>query len=454
MTKALLTFFFLFPLVMQSQEYDFWNRPVHKLTGAISKGMAWEEILELVNQDSILSTQDYTSDIISTIEFLKRPVEEASDLDKLMIAMCTERDGRFYYRQSGNMGTSIRNYNSNNTEESIPEPHGEEIDIMDFVRTRFKYHQILKLKSNELVPRLIHYLSDDSATRQIFGRPDWNEVPFYLSVSDIAMEFLELYTLCDFYDNASSAEKIFSDRPEEEKAKLISEITRWWAATRGLDKLEAVPFYLDSICDTDASFFYTCNNIAHYGDTLNAVMRYRQLYDKNSLPCRKNHRVGKKLHEFGDEVMMQDCVHDIFDYRCSYIGRDCAKFIFENARSDIDFDILAEVVATEIHSRYRRDKDDYIWHMIFDKMARVETNWANSVLEELMRFDEVVKGSRIKTWIWSNDYKEQYEKSYRVCDFALLKYIEVNPDREFSVNWNSRKSINAIISDILKEKME
>jgi len=436
--------------MVNSQEYGFWENPIHKLTNGINEELEWTALLQLVKNDSILNAEDYASDISETIKLLSKEKKSNNLIDKFLISICKQRNISFYLNQSGNLGNSYANYNSKNVEFYYEEKEGIEINIKEYSRSNFRFNRILKSESNKIIPDLIRYLSNHSATRQTIPSRDWDDVPFYLSVSDIAMELLEVYTLCDFYNNASYPNSLFSNQSIEKQTDIINTITKWWSSNKMKNKLEGATYFLDSISNIGYSYTLTCNNILHYGDTLLAKQKYQQYYEDFKLPCRTDHRVGTILYELNDSRLMDDCLHDIYDYRCMVEnGSKCVSFIFEKPISNIQFDVLADIVRTEKKSRYRIHQNKYVWHHIFNEMAKTQNKWTETILLELMAIKDVVKGSRIKSYDWERNYKSQFEEGYRVCDFALLKYCEMFSLKNNEVDWKNKDSVNKQIRAIL-----
>ena len=241
--------------------------------------------------------------------------------------------------------------------------------------------------------------------------------------------------------------------PEHQKNEKIAQIEKWWNKTKTYEKSEAAIFFLDSISNYDyGSYIYTCHNLLSFGDTLTVKLKYRFYYENKRLPCRKNHIVGKILADLGDDILLQDCLHDIYDYRCmADNGNKCVSHIFKNAKSHIPFDVLADIVSTERFSRYKRKRSKFIWHNIFNHIATSENLWTKSILVELLKIENELKGSKIRAYYWETNYKEQFEAKFRVCDFSLYKMNELFPELGISVDWNNRKSIDEEIKRIKKE---
>lgn len=159
----------------------------------------------------------------------------------------------------------------------------------------------------------------------------------------------------------------------------------------------------------------------------------------------------KKLSLLGDDILLEDCLQDIYDYRCmADNGIKCVPYIFENAKSHIPFDVLADIVSTERFSRYKRTRSKFIWHAIFNEIATTENPWTKSILIELLSIDDELKASKINARNWERIYKEQYEASYRVCDFALVKYFEIiNKEVKLTYgNIDEKELMNQILDEI------
>lgn len=310
----------------------------------------------------------------------------------------------------------------------------------------------MELDRRVSVPRLISYLDNHSATRCIVKSIDWDDPHFFLSVSDLAMATLEIVTLCDFFNNAASYGRLFSNQPKAEREALIHQIKDWWTQTEHLETAEAAVYMLDSMSNLGYSQLYTCKNLLSHGDTVLAKPQLRRYYDRMKLPCRADHTTGRMLAQLGDKILLNDCLHDIYDYRCMVDnGRSCVSHIFEAARSHIPFDVLADVIATEPYSRYKQRNSKRIWHVIFNQVARSENLWTKSILLELLKIEEVVTGSSINAYNWKQKYPEAYEAQFRVCDFALLKMSELFPELEIAINWEEDSANDQEIDRILEQ---
>jgi len=71
---------------------------------------------------------------------------------------------------------------------------------------------------------------------------------------------------------------------------------------------------------------------------------------------------------------------------------------------------------------------------------------------ELMRIDLPVKGTSLNAHAWQQIYPDQYNTLYRVCDFALLKLKELEPNTVPTLNWDNQPERDAVIRQILNSK--
>lgn len=416
----------------------------NKLIKEITDGEKWEDILEY-GLSEIKLPESYLSDISQSIKF-SNDQRNKSTIDNFFHNLCDSIYTEFPYRKSGHLTKNLYIVPKKDTS------HVSQILAKSFGKSLYsEFAQIVNIPEEELIPKLLYYLNNDSATRLCIRPIDWDESPFYLSISDVAMELIEVKTYCDFFDNASHSQMLFSNLSDKEKDEIITGIEKWMRFSNGESQIRGIEYFLDSICDLGNSYVYTCNNLLYFGDTLVAKTKYRHYYEENKLPCRKSHNVGKKLSLLGDNILMEDCLHDIYDYRCmADNGMKCVPFIFKNAKSHIPFDVLADIVSTERFSRYKRTRSKFIWHAIFNEIATTENPWTKSIIVELLSIDDELKASKINARNWERLYKEQFEEGYRVCDFALVKYFEtIKKEVKLTYgNLDEKKLMNQILDEI------
>lgn len=322
-----------------------------------------------------------------------------------------------------------------------------------------KYNQNLifhnfKLVGKSAIPSLIEYLDKDYATRYVYTSPDWDERYIYFCISDIAIQLIEEISGIYFFKNYAFPLRRLSDSPIEERKKITEILLKWYEETEGLSKTEAINYYLETFHDNNlGSKIYTAKNLAVYGDTINAIRHLERMYNYYKLPCRTNFLIVEMASELGKDLALEDCLHDIFDYRCmADNGLHCVSHIFKNGKSDIPFDVLADIVSTERFSRYKRTSSRFIWHSVFNEIATTKSTWTKSILVELLSIDDELKDSKIIAPNWERLYKEQFESKFRVCDFSLYKMNELYPELNISVDWNNRASINEEIRRIIEKE--
>ncbi|MBK7466400.1 MAG: hypothetical protein IPJ43_06030 [Saprospiraceae bacterium] len=145
--------------------------------------------------------------------------------------ICLSAYSDFPFKQSGNSIKEL--YNKNNL-------NAAGFSTLLYHKTyKTLYPKIVEIISLDLsisIPILIQYLNNDAATRLCLGSDDWDELPFYLSISDIAIELIEIISLCDFFDNASFYDKLYSNLPSPEKNVINSNIIKWHNNT--VEKIE------------------------------------------------------------------------------------------------------------------------------------------------------------------------------------------------------------------------
>lgn len=346
-----------------------------------------------------------------------------------------------------------------NTAEYLKSPETDSVSTLfnEFFEVDYDQKQIFhefKSIGRDAIPVLIQFLERDFATRWVYTSYDWDDSHFYLCASDVAIRLIEEITGIYFFRNFASSRWRLSDKPIEEREKMIEIIEKWYDETRYLSKTEAIDFYLTNFDYTNfGSRIYTAKNLAVIGDTTNAIAHLERMHDEYKLPCRFNFLIIEMVSDLGKDIAMDDCMHNIYDYRCmADNGISCVFHIFKNAKSDIPFDVLADIVSTERFSNYKRTRNIFIWHCIFNETAATKNPWTKSILVELLRIDDEVKGSKIMAGNWERLYKEQFEANFRVCDFSLYKMNELFPEMKISADWDNRASMDEEIKRIIEKE--
>ncbi len=410
----------------------------------IKKGMDWDSILK-TSDTSLLRL--YSSDIQLSIDLLNSPM--ANDVDSFFHAICSEWFAEFPYRVSGHLQDELfKLYNEDTSQLS-------QILEREFGKSLYpKVSQIINYSANESIPLLIEYLDNHAATRLVVPQYDWDEPPFYLSVSDMAMELLEIITWCDFYDNAAFSNRLFSNFPSKDQEIITMTIRNWYKKTLKFPRNEAAAYFLDSICPYGYSFSFTCENLLYHGDTLTAKRTYQTYYEKMNMPCRIDHQVGKVLLSLGDNRVLEDCANKIMNYRCmDESGRKCVNLLLDSDYPYVD-DILGEVVSTEPHSIYRKKETGpgYIWPSILAGIGNYERKKMPMTLLSLMQIeDDLETIEDLYSIPWKKKYGGQIKKGFRVCDLALLKFNETIKPVAIQ-DWSDKTERDNAILILLKEK--
>jgi hypothetical protein len=199
---------------------------------------------------------------------------------------------------------------------------------------------------------------------------------------------------------------------------------------QGKTKFQIIEYFLDSICDIGHSYIFTCHNLLFSGDTLGAKKMYIKYYELTEMPCRQDFNVGNILLKLGDRRMLYDCSDKIYNYKCTpnsweSLGRNCIEIFFISDEAWFRDDVFAEIIATEPHSNYRNgNRDIYIWHYIFGMIASTERKLPKSLVALMNIQDDLSSLNNQFTDNWKSNYPNEFESSYRICDFAIIKYIE------------------------------
>ncbi|HZV71367.1 MAG TPA: hypothetical protein VFG10_17550 [Saprospiraceae bacterium] len=440
----LLIFFISLTLYGQdAQNYQAARNLHESFIEHIRKGMDWDSILKTADT-SVLRT--YSSDIQQTILYLKSPIH--NEVDSFFHAICLAWYSEFPYRVSGYLRDELYILYEEDTTEF------DRILGSAFGKSLYpKASQLIHKPTTESIPLLFDYLDNHAATRLVVPGWDWDEPSFYLSVSDMAMELIEIITWCDFFDNAAFSDRLFSNLPAMDQEILISTIRKWYAETHELPKTKAAGYFLDSICPLGYSFNFTCENLLYHGDTLTAKRTYQNYYEKMNMPCRFEIEVGKILLSLGDRRVLEDCANKIMNYRCTNeSGRKCVYVLLDSDYPYVD-EILGEVVSTEPHSIFRGRKygSPFVWPTILGAIGSYEKRKMPVTLMALMKLnDELVTMGNLNLMLWKKKYGNQIGEGFRVCDLALLKYNDTIKPVDIK-DWLDKSERDSAIGILLKE---
>jgi hypothetical protein len=410
----ILTFILLISVrtTLSGQEYEAWLQSENYVPNLIRKGMDWKEIADSIRQ------------------FYP---EQQKQLEQVLWADQLQKKGA----PKDTCEVILWQYLSNHNRSFL-----KQLD-----------EKLLKL-GPKAMPSLIAALNIDAAARRIVYRERFEDPIFYQCISDIAMQHLEMETGIYFFRNFAFPLNLFSNAPIEERNAIIKTIQTWYERAQNLNKLEQINLFLTDFPHYKyGSPIYTATNLAKAGDTTNAIFHLKYYYNLWKLPCVSNILIANLIKDLGEDVAMEDCLHRIYDYRCMReSGVDCVWYILKNARADIPYNVLADIVATERYSRMKTNDNQYIWPTIFNEMALTKTQWAVPILVELMRIDLPVKGTSLNAHTWQQIYPDQYNALYRVCDFALLKLKELETNTVPTLNWDKQPERDAVIQQILSSK--
>ena len=432
---------------MVAQDWSVQIANQSKLIGKIIQNEDWNSILNYAKKELKLPSESL-SDISKTIEF-QTSHKDSNLIDYFFQLICDSTYSEFPYRKSGHLTDDLYIKPTIDTSE-----FWQVLNKINGLNLYSKFAEIINIKEDTLIPQLIDYLQNDAATRLCIIPTDWDEAPFYLSISDVAMELLEVKTYCDFFDNASYSQKLFSNTSKSEKDKLLTEIDHWYKNTKSLSKSEKVVYFLDSICPIGNSYTFTCHNLLFAGDTMLAKIMYNKYYNHLSMPCRKEWEVGEILLSLGDRKVIEDCMNTAINYRCmDESGKKCVEILLNSEYAYYRDELLSEIISTEPYSQFRKSGTGpgYIWHNIFGELSEYNKYKLPKTLIALLKIkDEFNSISEYYTYKWNAKYSKEILNKFRICDFALLKYDETI-EKIGIINWKDIEQRNKMIDLIIKK---
>ena len=402
-----------------------------RLADKIRNKEKWQDIYQYGIEELNIS-EDSLSDIELTLK-LNSPSKNSTKVDSFFHLICDSTFTEFPYRQSGHLTKSIYTSHSKNIEyDSVL------LDLIYPVGGSLypKITELLSLDKKILLPQLINYLSNDAATRLCLidmpMRPWEKRHTYYLSMSDIALDLIEMKTYCDFFDTAAFPYMLYSNLDQISKDLIVVKVQDWFKSTTSMTTLKSIEYYLDEICDTGYSYSLTCNNIEFLGDTLLSQNKMEELDSLNY--CFKS--LGNYPHWEGNH---EDCIIKVLNRP-------------NNPYKDRD---LSGVVNDHINPLSWIEKTDYLddWQILFSELASYKRRDIPKTLVTLMQLDYVVKNSNFFNKVtWRQNYQEYYNDNFRVCDFALVKYHE-QIEKIMIDDWYDIDERDSIIT-LLKMKYE
>ncbi len=444
-SSFLVLSFSLFYNSLLAQDWNMHVTNQSKLIEKISNNEDWKGIYDYAKDELILSEASLC-DISKSIEFGSSNSDETI-IDQFFHSICDSSYAIFPYRSSGRL--SERHFFAETDTSYL----ARTFNIASGRDLHSHFAALVNIDEEVLIPKLIDYLSNDAATRLCIRPPDWDDPAFYISISDVAMDLIEVKTYCDFFDNASQGNKLFSNLKQEEKAKLINVIKDWYANSRGMTVTEKINLFLSTYCNYGYSYIFTCHNLLFTGDTIQAIKMYRTYYDSLSMPCRKEWKIGETLLTLGDRIVLHDCINTSTNYRCMVnSGMKCVEILLQSEYAYYRDEQLAEIVSTEPHSHYRNNKmsPKFIWHKILGELWNYSKYKLPKTLRALMKIKDDFSSLSSYMHGWKRKYPEELLNTYRVCDLALLKYGETIETLD-DFNWELVSERDKMIATILKK---
>ncbi len=316
------------------------------------------------------------------------------------------------------------------------------------------------------LPDLMRHLTDTAATRTIRDNGDSSqEIPYSLRVCDFVLYFIEHITQCDFLDNTQG--HILSAETPDRQQKVCQQVQNWWAANKNTTKAEGIYWQLEN------QFFSIemCERLDKLGEKDLVIQLLTAQYSKSRtpqstcFPYAHNLNIARALEEkYNIDLALEDCANGMTNYRCNN-GAEKAYYILRYDTTGFWYMALAEVVATEPYTTYHRGGE--VWKSIFAGIISVEAEHALPVLIQLMKRKEIAHepNKGFPATVWTRKYPESAQHNLRVCDFALLQWLEVvkkigwmerNGAREFveqlgSINLSSSDTRDAQIAKIIEK---
>lgn len=444
---AITLFFLLNVWGLQSQEISYKSIYVQKdLIERIKKGEDWNSLFQFMQTEFNLE-EKYLEDIRLTIDFLDNSIPE-NYIDSLFINICKYHSSVFPYMASGNMKDNIQIEYANDS-----------IKILTYITSIHSgslHPVIFKLFNKPRTPILSvlkSYLFNDAATRLIGGYLD----PLYyyhFSISDMAMEYIEILTQCDFYDNQPGIQGKFSHLDIDSRLQIIDKINLWEKQTKNLSYIESIYYYLDFLCEPGNSYVNTVNNLYDMGDSLNAKKYYQLYHEISKSPCDYNYKVGSKLITLGDSSLLDDCHYIVSNYNCSQEKAiNCVRLLYHyDPNKNIDF-AFSKLILDELNhlSHFEETNSTQIWHTIFTGLPYYNKQKMPQTLTALMNIkDNYEEFKKIISSGWTTKYKDQIQPDYRICDVALLKFHETVEKIEL-VDWDDIYSRDIAIEKLIQK---
>ncbi len=245
--------------------------PTCNVDGLIRNEISWKKILQaekkcakhnLVNisklyNDSYFQKRRFVklvkarskltkNDILQTIQFINQN-DHSNPIDSFFLKLCQNSYSTTHFEISGKI-KPIQLF-----EKSVNKAYLDSLENGLIVKAEpiYKWNKdpsslfrkIINLDSEYSLEKLVDYLDNDSATRLVIRTGvDVCDPKFYLSISDIALNLIEIITRCNFFDRSSNNfesftdgnnhNRLFSDLYENEKKIITDKIINWQAKNK------------------------------------------------------------------------------------------------------------------------------------------------------------------------------------------------------------------------------
>ncbi len=269
--------------------------PMCIIEGMIENGKPWDEILIQIpkckksnykklrkirgpylsnrsKRGTKYRAKNNKKDVKETIRYLKKTVP-INAVDSFFIKICNRVQNRFPYETAGTLKkeyyqptTNFLSDEKNNISPPSTFDFGEE-----GINT---YHKILQLDPYQSISLLIPYLDNNAATRCVYrAGVDICDPVYYLSISDVAMELIEMLSYCDFFDKENpifnsfyeytNPHRLYSDMSKEAKEAIKNRIINVYLNNKAEDDVYRISQFLENT--TGPSFLNTCKNLKFLG---------------------------------------------------------------------------------------------------------------------------------------------------------------------------------------------
>ncbi len=247
----------------------------------------------------ISNYQKTKNNINETIRILDSEIPN-NPIDSFLFKICHSSYSSFPYKTSGNPKKHRLYYYSTIVKQSKND--NTIIHLKGIKSAEPLFAKIVDLNTNISIPKLIYYLENDAATRLIYkSGVDACDPIYYLSISDVALELIEIISKCSFYDQRDLNHKNydsnlkFSQLNNNDRNEIKNNILNWYLSS-SRNPIEKTEEYLANA--TYHCTIETCQNLALLGYNEIAIKHLTNLY-RTKYPT-----VGKKeMKKWIDKIL-------------------------------------------------------------------------------------------------------------------------------------------------------